>query len=95
MLVNHFHVFFWKNIAIIDCFLLGSAGALGTLGMLLTVEAFRFGEVSSLAPYPYSRIIFATLAGYFVFNEFISANEIIGAIIIIFCTFLAVEKEKN
>ena len=84
----------WQNIDIKDYLLLCSAGMLGTLGMLLTVEAFRFGEVSSLAPYPYFRIIFALIVGYFLFNELASPNEIIGAVIIIFCTMLAVENKR-
>ena len=82
----------WTNVAMQDFFILSIAGVLGTIGMLLTVEAFRFGEVSSLAPYPYTRIIFALLIGYFLFGELITFYQFIGAIIIIVCSLFAGKK---
>ena len=59
----------WTFVSMQDLILLCLAGALGTFGMLLMVEAYRFGEVSALAPFPYTRILFALGAGYFLFGE--------------------------
>lgn len=72
-----------------DGFLLVAAGTLATLGMLLTVEAYRFGEVSALATFPYLRILFALAIGYFVFAEVASLHELFGAAVIVSCGLLA------
>lgn len=82
------------SISITDGVLLMTAGTLGTIGMLCTVEAYRFGEVSALAPFPYSRILFALTAGYFLFAETASSRELIGAVIIVACGLMAYENRK-
>jgi drug/metabolite transporter (DMT)-like permease len=63
--------------------LLALSGALGTLGMLLTVEAYRVGEVSALAPFPYMRIVFAIAAGLVLFAETPTIRTLAGSAIII------------
>lgn len=88
-------VFGWTAVSMFDFFLLSLAGTLGTLGMLLTVEAYRFGEVSALAPFPYMRILFALGAGYFLFAETTSKYELLGATIIVICGFVANESRKS
>ena len=84
----------WTFVSVQDFLLLCLAGSLGTLGMLLTVEAYRFGEVSALAPFPYTRILFALGAGYFLFAEKASLYEILGAVIIVICGLIASERRK-
>lgn len=77
-----------------DVALLVTAGTLATFGMLLTVEAYRFGEVSALASFPYLRILFALAVGYTVFAEVASEREIVGALIVVGCGVFAGRKER-
>ena len=79
----------WTGLSLSDTLLLLTAGTLGTLGMLLTVEAYRFGEVSALASFPYVRILFALAIGYAVFGETASSRELVGALVIVICGLLA------
>jgi drug/metabolite transporter (DMT)-like permease len=79
----------WTELSLSDSLLLLTAGTLATLGMLFTVETYRFGEVSALAPFPYVRILFALTIGYFVFAETASVRELLGAAIIVLCGLLA------
>ena len=79
----------WTDQSLPDTLLLLTAGTLGTLGMLLTVEAYRFGEVSALASFPYVRILFALTIGYAVFGETASPRELLGALVIVICGLLA------
>ncbi len=79
----------WSELVLADGFLLLAAGTLATLGMLFTVEAYRFGEVSALATFPYVRILFALAIGYFVFAEIASLRELLGAAVIVVCGLLA------
>lgn len=84
----------WTDIGWYDGFLLLIAGALGTFGMLLTVEAYRFGEVSALATFPYVRILFAILVGYFLFSEVVSTRALVGAAIIVVCGLFSNEYRR-
>ncbi len=69
------------------------SGSLGTIGMILTVEAYRVAEVSAMAPFPYLRIVFAIAVGILLFDEYPSWQVIAGACIIIGCV-LAVQKKE-
>jgi drug/metabolite transporter (DMT)-like permease len=66
-----------------DLLILVLIGMTGTLGMWLTIEAYRVGEVSALAPIPYVRLVFATLAGFLVFGEAPAPVFWIGAALIV------------
>lgn len=83
------------GLSLSDGLLLLTAGTLGTLGMLLTVEAYRFGEVSALASFPYVRIVFALVIGYFVFAETASFRELFGAAVIVICGLLASDYRRR
>lgn len=65
------------------------AGALGAGGMCLTIEAYRVGEVSALAPFPYLRIVFALAVGYAVFSETVALPTLAGAGIVVACALVA------
>lgn len=84
----------WTAVTLPDALLLMLAGTLGTVGMLFTVEAYRFGEVSALATFPYVRLFFALVAGYFLFGETVSGREVLGAVVIVICGLVAHEYRK-
>ncbi|WP_169566424.1 DMT family transporter [Sneathiella limimaris] len=67
------------------------AGSLGTIGMILTVEAYRVAEVSAMAPFPYLRIVFAILSGFVIFGESPTWQTLAGSALIILCA-LAVQR---
>jgi drug/metabolite transporter (DMT)-like permease len=85
----------WTDLTLADALLLLTAGTFATIGMLLTVEAYRFGEVSALATFPYARILFALTIGYFLFAEVASMRELFGAVIIIACGLLANRSRRS
>lgn len=84
----------WTAVTLPDALLLMLAGTLGTVGMLFTVEAYRFGEVSALATFPYVRLFFALVAGYLLFGETVSGREVLGAVVIVICGLVAHEYRK-
>lgn len=76
-------LWFWTPLALPDLALVMATGTLGTLGMWLTIEAFRVGEVSALAPVPYVRLVFAIALGYGLFGEVPEWTTLVGAAIIV------------
>ena len=57
-------------------------GALGVAAHLCMIKAFELAEASLLAPFNYSKIIWAAAAGYLVFGDVPSLNTLAGATII-------------
>lgn len=85
----------WQPLPVSDLALVSLTGAFGALGMWLTIEAYRVGEVSALAPVPYLRIVVAILFGIFLFGEIPSVATLIGATIIIAATLAVTRHERQ
>lgn len=55
----------------------------GVIAHGLMIRAYSMAEASSLQPFTYSQLIWAVLIGYFIFNERVGSNVIIGGLIIV------------
>ncbi len=71
-----------------DWLLAVAGGVLLFGGHILLVRAFRMGDASVIAPFPYSQIIWGCLYGLLIFNNPIEPFTLIGAVIIIFSGWL-------
>ncbi|MEM9011896.1 MAG: DMT family transporter [Pseudomonadota bacterium] len=77
----------WRPLGVEPLIWLVLSGGLGTAGMLFTIEAYRVGEVSALAPFPYLRLVFSALAGLVLFAE-VPTPHALGGAVLIFVTVL-------
>ncbi len=62
---------------------LTGASALVLVGYYSLIEAMRTGEISAIAPFRYSVVLWAMILGYLVFGEIPSRGTIIGSVIVI------------
>lgn len=67
---------------------LGVLGAGGNLILFFLLKAFAATDVSSLAPYRYTELIFAGFFGFFLYQEIPTLNTFMGGGIIILATAL-------
>ena len=56
---------------------------LGLIATFFVIAAYRIGEAAIVAPMQYSQIIWASIFGYFLFDETMDQSTIIGAGVII------------
>lgn len=57
-------------------------GTLGGIGHFLLILAYQRAQASVLAPFAYTQIVWATLAGWFLFGELPDAVALIGALVV-------------
>ncbi len=67
----------------------------GTLGTFLLTQAFRYGEVSFLAPLEFTALVWASLFGLLFWREFPTPTVLIGAIIIVASNIYVVHRETR
>lgn len=67
----------------VDLVRLALATLSGVLAYYMLVAATRIGEISVVAPFRYSRIVFALAVGIVVFDETVDSATIIGTVIIV------------
>ena len=56
---------------------------LGVVGYGSLISAMRIGEVSAIAPFRYTRLVFGLSIGYFVFSEHVGVNAAVGCFLIL------------
>lgn len=75
--------FVWQPVALADWPLLLGIGLLAQLGQYCFLKAYQSTPANILAPLGYLSIVFATLAGFFVFGEVPGWTVLLGVIIIL------------
>ena len=58
-------------------------GLVGTVGQFFLTKAYHMAPASQVGPFTYSSLIWASLAGWFFWNEWPTTNTFIGAALII------------
>lgn len=85
----------WEPLAFADGVVVCFTGLMGALGMWLTIEAYRVGEASALAPVPYLRFVMAALIGIAFFGEYPTPSLLFGAVMVVIASFLAIHHERR
>jgi drug/metabolite transporter (DMT)-like permease len=75
--------------------LLAAIGATGALSQYWWIIAFRTGEASAVAPFDYSRLLFAVLFGLVFFAEVPDAGTLAGAALIVASTIYIARREAQ
>ncbi|MBT4989753.1 MAG: DMT family transporter [Rickettsiales bacterium] len=78
-----FALFYWQDVYIYDWFILAAIGAMSNLSHFALTKAMSSTELSNILPIDFTKLIFVSIFAWFLFDEHVSANEVIGSIIII------------
>ena len=73
----------WREPTLLQWGLLLAIGVKTTIAMWCFVSGFSVGESSVVGPIEYTRLIFATIIGFFVFSEIPGIWTLMGAAIIV------------
>lgn len=87
----------WQTPTYHELLLLLLLGTGGNLILFFLLKAFAATDVSALAPYRYTELLTAGLLGFVLFNEVPTLSMLMGASIIVPCTFwiATVETRKS
>ncbi len=69
------------------------AGLFVTCGYFFIVATVRLGELSATAPFRYTEVVFAIIAGILVFNEFPDLLSYVGMALVIAAGLYAAHRE--
>ena len=84
----------WVDVNGTQIGILASAACILMVGYICSILAMRSGDISFVAPFRYSILIWALLLGYFVFDDIPDFWAIIGAIIIVFSGLFSFYRER-
>ena len=78
-----------------DLLLMLCSGVLAAFGMMLFVNAYKYGEANFVAPFEYSAMIWAVFFGLVLFNDFPDALTWTGAAIVVASGLLMVWRDRQ
>jgi drug/metabolite transporter (DMT)-like permease len=78
-----------------DLFLLSMIGILGGLANLWLSQSYKLSEVSLVSPLKYLALIFAIIFGYIIWNEIPTSKTLLGALLVIFSSFIIFKREMT
>lgn len=85
----------WVNPIGREWVLLFCLGAVGTIGQLFLTRAYTLAPASRIGPFTYSSIIFASLIGWWFWNETMTLITLAGASLVIFSGALIFREKKK
>ena len=86
--------FDFKLPALNDLFLLILIGIAGSTGNIFLTMSLRRASVSTVTPIKYLSLVFATVAGIYIFNEIPHLTTFVGATLIILSTLIIFKREQ-
>jgi len=75
--------------------LLSMIGILGGLANLWLSQSYKLSEVSLVSPLKYLALIFAIIFGYIIWDEIPTSKTLIGALLVIFSSFIIFKREMT
>jgi S-adenosylmethionine uptake transporter len=87
--------FGWNAISLTAASMLIAAGLIGGVAQILLTESYRYADVSAVAPFEYTSIIWGTIIGYFFFNEVPNETLLIGTAIVVGAGIFIIYRESR
>jgi drug/metabolite transporter (DMT)-like permease len=78
-----------------DLLLLSMIGILGGLANLWLSQSYKLSEVSLVSPLKYLALIFAIIFGYIIWNEIPTTKTLLGALLVVFSSFIIFKREMT
>ncbi|MEX3017358.1 DMT family transporter [Gymnodinialimonas hymeniacidonis] len=76
-------VWFWESMSGRDWIWMGVLCVTGASGHFLLIKTYEFAEASTVQPFAYLQLVFASAIGLVVFGEDLATNVVIGACIVV------------
>jgi drug/metabolite transporter (DMT)-like permease len=78
-----------------DALTVGLMACFATAGQTCMVMSLRAGEAVAVAPFGYTRILYAMIFGFFLFGEIPAWTTLLGAAVIVAATLYIAIRERR
>ena len=87
--------FGWPPMTVEQQLLLVAAGFCGGIAQILMTESYRYAEVSTIAPFEYTSIVFGLIVSYVLFDDVPQPMMLVGTAIVISAGVFIIYRESR
>lgn len=87
--------FGWVRLAPWQIAALVCAGFCGGIGQILMTQCYRYAELSTIAPFEYTSMVFAIIVGYFAFGDVPTLYTLVGGLILAAAGIFIIWRERR
>ncbi|MCP4390514.1 MAG: EamA/RhaT family transporter, partial [Gammaproteobacteria bacterium] len=88
-------IYFWLEPTAMEWYLLIAVAVVSYFAQKCNIFAYKYGEASLLASLDYVRLLWATLLGYLVFDQFPDGSTWLGAAIVVAAAIFMIYRETR
>jgi drug/metabolite transporter (DMT)-like permease len=85
----------WKMPPALDFLIFAGIGLTGGVGQILLTSSYRYAELSTVAPFEYTSMIWTLILGWMVFGEVPDAILLTGAVIVAGAGVFVIWRERR
>ena len=86
---------YWIALRPVDWAWLGLLCILACLAHYLLIKCYELSEASSLQPFAYLQLLFATIIGLWIFSEKLEVHVVMGALLVVLSGLFAIWRERQ
>ena len=86
---------YWIALKPVDWAWLGLLCILACLAHYLLIKCYELSEASSLQPFAYLQLLFATIIGLWIFSENLEVHVVMGALLVVLSGLFAISRERQ
>ena len=86
---------YWIALKPVDWAWLGLLCILACLAHYLLIKCYELSEASSLQPFAYLQLLFATIIGLWIFSEKLEVHVVMGALLVVLSGLFALWRERQ
>ena len=86
---------YWIALKPVDWAWLGLLCILACLAHYLLIKCYELSEASSLQPFAYLQLLFATIIGLWIFSEKLEVHVVMGAFLVVISGLFAIWRERQ
>ena len=86
---------YWIALKPVDWAWLGLLCILACLAHYLLIKCYELSEASSLQPFAYLQLLFATIIGLWIFSEKLEVHVVMGAFLVVLSGLFAIRRERQ
>ena len=87
-------VWFWEPMSSTDWLWMGALCVAGALGHYTLIKCYEVAEASSVQPFAYLQLVFASFFGIMIFGETLETNVAIGAAVVVCAGLFTLWRER-